>query len=172
LPISASNEREVRSGARVFHVRAASGTNSQQQSPLIGAPPRQQHIASAGGTVINRLQQQRRQPPPTAAATAQPGTRQDSGDDASGSLGSGSTLASGQQTPLTQRRLQQQAQQMAAAQPVPLPQGQRFKMRRPRSTGQIIIQQQQQHQQQQHQARKKHSESAQVRDGLKELENR
>uniref|UniRef100_A0A915MCL6 Uncharacterized protein n=1 Tax=Meloidogyne javanica TaxID=6303 RepID=A0A915MCL6_MELJA len=69
--------------------------------------------------------------------------RKDSGDDASCSLGSGSTQGSNsQQTPLSQRRIQIIQMQQKQQHPfTPSQQQQRFKMRRPRSTGQIIIQQ-------------------------------
>ncbi|CAK5089090.1 unnamed protein product [Meloidogyne enterolobii] len=128
-------EREVRTGARVFHVRP-SGTSSQQSA----------HLACAGSnTLINRLHHQRRcQPQQQLSQSPQSQEiRKDSGDDASCSLGSGSTQGSNsQQTPLSQRRIQIIQMQQKQQHPfTPSQQQQRFKMRRPRSTGQIIIQQ-------------------------------
>lgn len=115
-------EREIRSGARVFHVRP-----SQQQSA---------HLT--GNTIINQLSHQHRCHHPQLSNQE---IRKDSGDDASCSLGSGSTQGSNnQQTPLSQRRILQM-QQKSQNQFTPSQQQQRFKMRRPRSTGQIIIQQ-------------------------------
>lgn len=129
-------EREVRTGARVFHVRP-SGTSSQQSA----------HLACAGSnTLINRLHHQRRCQPQQQQLSQSPQSqeiRKDSGDDASCSLGSGSTQGSNsQQTPLSQRRIQIIQMQQKQQHPfTPSQQQQRFKMRRPRSTGQIIIQQ-------------------------------
>uniref|UniRef100_A0A1I8BFI9 Uncharacterized protein n=1 Tax=Meloidogyne hapla TaxID=6305 RepID=A0A1I8BFI9_MELHA len=137
-------EREVRTGARVFHVRP-SGTSPQQQSA---------HLASAGSTVINRLHQRRCQPQQLSQSPQSQEIRKDSGDDASCSLGSGSTQGSNsQQTPLSQRRIQIIQMNQKQQHPfTPSQQQQRFKMRRPRSTGQIIIQQMPN-------SKKKHSET-------------
>lgn len=102
---NSDNDREVRGGAgRIFHVRAnALSTTNVPSSAIFAAPPLSARTHIGGATVITRLQQQQRR----TQQQNGPGGRQDSADEmgsASVGSGSGSTLASGTQTPQVQRR--------------------------------------------------------------------
>uniref|UniRef100_A0A7E4W6D6 Similar to n=1 Tax=Panagrellus redivivus TaxID=6233 RepID=A0A7E4W6D6_PANRE len=88
-PTNANESREIRTPSRIFHVR-----------PVPSSSRGSNGFASANA-VINKLNNHRR--------------RQDS-DDASGSVASENTVASGTMTPISRRHM-------------------RFKMRRPKSTG-------------------------------------